>query len=284
MPDLQLASVAQLSLETTTDLLNAVYADYAVPVQRSVAQIAAGHAAWDIEPALSVAALMDGAPVGIVLLARRQGRGWIGSMGVAPAWRRQGIGRRLLQQALDNARTAGLRQVQLEVLTRNAPAIALYQAAGFQITRELLVWERLATQGALPAPAVKPQIMQAAWALERAAAWHTVAPCWQREAASFKDVADVQALAVANESGEPQAYLLMRPPQGARLRLLDLGAAPGVEPRRLGRDLLQGLHLRFFGLTAALVNEPVESAWNHVLAALGYYVIERQHEMHWRAA
>jgi len=57
-----------------------------------------------------------------------------------------------------------------------------------------------------------------------------------------------------------------------------------IQPRRLGRELLQGFHLRYFGATVTLVNEPVESAWNRVFVAMGYYVIERQHEMRWLAA
>ena len=97
-------------------------------------------------------ALVDGAPVGVALLGRRERRGWIGSMGVLPAWRRRGIGRRLLQQVQANARRAGLHAIDLEVLTRNTAALALYEAAGFQIQRELLVWERRAEQGALPDP------------------------------------------------------------------------------------------------------------------------------------
>ena len=81
--------------------------------------------------------------------------------------------------------------------------------------------------------------------------------------------------------GAPQAYCLYRLAEPDQLRLLDVGAAPGASVRSAGRELLQGLHLRHLGMTATLVNEPVDSAWNPVFAALGYYVIERQHEMRW---
>ena len=281
MPELDFVAADRLSLRELTALLNAVYADYAVPAQRSAAQVEASHRAFAIDLTASLVACMDGAPVGVALLGVRDRRGWIGSMGVLPAWRRQGIGRRLLQQIQVIARRLGLLHVDLEALTRNTAALALYAAAGFQMQRELLIWERRAEQGALPDPYFKLQAADVGWALQQAPTWHDTPPCWQRQPAALAHLTDLQAVAVADASGEPQVYLLLRPQQEGRIRLADIGAAPGHEPRRLGRELLQGFHLRHFGVTVTLVNEPVESAWNRVFVAMGYYVIERQHEMRW---
>jgi GNAT superfamily N-acetyltransferase len=281
MPELDFVPAERLSLSELTALLNGVYADYAVPVQRSTAEIETSQRAWDIDLAASVVVRMDAAPVGVALVARRGSCGWLGSMGVLPPWRRQGIGRRLLQEVQATARRAGLLHLDLEVLTRNTAALALYEAAGFQIQRELLVWERRAEQGALPDPYFKLQAADVSWALAQAPTWHDTPPCWQRQPASLRHLADLHAVAVADASGERRAYLLFRPPQAGRIRLVDVGAAPGHEPRRLGRELLQGFHLRHFGVSVTLVNEPVESAWNRVFVAMGYYVIERQHEMRW---
>jgi ribosomal-protein-alanine N-acetyltransferase len=46
-------------------------------------------------------------------------------------WRRQGIGRALLEHVIAYARTAGARHVLLEVRRSNLPAIGLYRALGF---------------------------------------------------------------------------------------------------------------------------------------------------------
>ena len=50
---------------------------------------------------------------------------------VAAEHRRRGIGRRLLEQAVDWARAAGVRKLELHVFPHNAPAIALYESFGF---------------------------------------------------------------------------------------------------------------------------------------------------------
>jgi ribosomal protein S18 acetylase RimI-like enzyme len=54
-------------------------------------------------------------------------------MGLLPAWRGQGLGRRLAQAALAKANAIGLERVQLEVYADNAPAIALSGKLGFAV-------------------------------------------------------------------------------------------------------------------------------------------------------
>ncbi|MCA0175885.1 MAG: GNAT family N-acetyltransferase [Proteobacteria bacterium] len=58
-------------------------------------------------------------------------RGTLG-MGVHPAYRRQGLGRRLLSACIDKAWHQGLTRIELEVRTDNDDAIRLYEHMGFQ--------------------------------------------------------------------------------------------------------------------------------------------------------
>jgi RimJ/RimL family protein N-acetyltransferase len=50
---------------------------------------------------------------------------------VAAAWRRQGIGRALLSEAVEWARQAHVRKLELHVFPHNQAAIALYESFGF---------------------------------------------------------------------------------------------------------------------------------------------------------
>lgn len=52
-------------------------------------------------------------------------------MGVRREWRRHGVGRRLLDECLALARSAGLEKIELEVFTDNESAIHLYESLGF---------------------------------------------------------------------------------------------------------------------------------------------------------
>ncbi|MBA2385279.1 MAG: GNAT family N-acetyltransferase, partial [Actinobacteria bacterium] len=51
---------------------------------------------------------------------------------VAAAHRRRGIGTRLLAGAVDWARSAGVRKLELHVFPHNEGAIALYESFGFR--------------------------------------------------------------------------------------------------------------------------------------------------------
>ncbi len=53
---------------------------------------------------------------------------------VAKEWRGQGIGRRLMKEAIEWARGTGiLTRIELHVFARNAVAIALYESLGFVV-------------------------------------------------------------------------------------------------------------------------------------------------------
>ena len=83
------------------------------------------------------AVLVSGNPVvGAALLRRHLHPAYRGvlqfALSVDPANRRQGVGRALAEAALAEARRLGSRRVQLAVVESNRPALALFEAAGFE--------------------------------------------------------------------------------------------------------------------------------------------------------
>jgi ribosomal-protein-alanine N-acetyltransferase len=93
---------------------------------------------WEAPELLAFAArpgaliLADGAlSDGALLLQVAGGEAEILDFGVVPARRRHGLGRRLLDSAHFFAREAGAGRMVLEVAADNAPARALYAAAGY---------------------------------------------------------------------------------------------------------------------------------------------------------
>jgi len=67
---------------------------------------------------------------GVLMLA--PGEAQLLNLSVVPDARRHGLGSELLAQFLDDALRLGAEQVFLEVRESNAPAIALYERAGFK--------------------------------------------------------------------------------------------------------------------------------------------------------
>jgi GNAT superfamily N-acetyltransferase len=68
-----------------------------------------------------------------------------GGVGVLPAYRRRGIGSRLLAEALAWLRERGMRQAAVwtfSYLESEAPAVALYWRTGATVARRSLGWEK----------------------------------------------------------------------------------------------------------------------------------------------
>jgi ribosomal-protein-alanine N-acetyltransferase len=71
----------------------------------------------------------------------REGLAWIATIGVAPEFRRRGIGRDLLRAC--EARL-GQRRLRLSVRTSNEGAIRLYEGEGYE---RVEVWQRYYVDG-----------------------------------------------------------------------------------------------------------------------------------------
>lgn len=82
----------------------------------------------------------DGATAAIGLCVLTGAHAAVFLMRTAPAYRRQGLARRVLAALLGWARDAGAAETYLQVEASNAPAIALYRAAGFRTAYAYRYW------------------------------------------------------------------------------------------------------------------------------------------------
>jgi GNAT superfamily N-acetyltransferase len=186
----ELRSASEFTTSVLAQAFTAGYEGYWFPIQLDEAGFTAMAELSDFDLGLSQVALGGDGPVGICVLGVRGGQGWIGGLGVVPAARRRGIGRRLMEAVLGAARGANVARVSLEVLEPNTGAIALYEQLGFERTRMLEVWSLAAESRDSSAERVKA---------EEAAAWiraNRRAPePWQRADESIEKL-ELEAVAV----------------------------------------------------------------------------------------
>ena len=93
-------------------------------------------------PSTCFVALDNGALVGVILCGHDGRRGFIYHMAVSAACRRQGVGRRLVEHALDALRREGIAKVALVAFTRNEEGNAFWEKLGFT-ARDDLVYRNL---------------------------------------------------------------------------------------------------------------------------------------------
>jgi [ribosomal protein S18]-alanine N-acetyltransferase len=87
-----------------------------------------------VECARSFLAEIDSRIVGYILFWLLPDEVDIHNVAVHTEFRRRGLGRRLLQQAITDARDRGSSRITLEVRTSNLPAQRLYESLGFLVT------------------------------------------------------------------------------------------------------------------------------------------------------
>jgi ribosomal protein S18 acetylase RimI-like enzyme len=73
----------------------------------------------------------DGSIIGTVVSGYDGHRGWLYAVAVKPAFRRRGVGRKLIEHAVAALSRMGCPKVNLQVRSTNADVIAFYQKLGF---------------------------------------------------------------------------------------------------------------------------------------------------------
>lgn len=118
------------------------YSDMSRTLDAFVVQLGAHH----IHPDLSVVAYADVKPIGFVLIGLKTVGGrrlaWNGGTGVIPEYRGKGIGNLLMKESVRRLKNQKIDTVFLEVVTKNKPAIASYENAGFRAVDRIIGLER----------------------------------------------------------------------------------------------------------------------------------------------
>jgi ribosomal protein S18 acetylase RimI-like enzyme len=85
----------------------------------------------------------EGVVVGAVMAGYDGHRGWINYLGVDPAHQREGVGRALVDAAVEYLRDLGCPKVNLQVRRTNSGVVRFYEALGFGEDDVLSMGKRL---------------------------------------------------------------------------------------------------------------------------------------------
>jgi ribosomal protein S18 acetylase RimI-like enzyme len=268
---MNLRPASEFDAAALTELFNAGFSDYLIPMRLSEAAFCDHVALYDIDLGLSRVVVDDG-PVAFVLVGRRGDTGWIGGMGTTPSHRRRGLGEEALASAMRAAAASGCVEIGLEVLEGNEPAIRLYTELGFEIVRDLSVWSLSPTIGRTNASAETVDVGSA----QRWIAAHRRSPePWQRadetlvalksRGAHLRGLVSkrgdkIVAAAVIHEAPEAVAVLQIAAPDEDSARTLLLAAGPSDRALRLS-------------------NVPIDEPASAAIELLGAEHVANQYEM-----
>ena len=288
MDALRYLRASELSPQDLVMAFNRSFEGYFVPMVHTAESLRALVEVNDVSLPHSLAAVDDqGQWAGIALLARRDRRGWVGGMGLAPQWRGRGAAAPLMRALLAEARSLGLTSVGLEVLAQNTPARRLYTSLSFQEVRSLAVFTGPLTDDL---PELDASLRFREIPVERALAdfdaLHQIAPPWQREMATLAHMApSLHAIALIggapDDAGETLRASLIYMSSGLGYSIMDAGSRAKTPGAR--RDdliaLVRALVAHMPGVPVRAINVPPGDALGDALTALGCPTPHTQWEM-----
>jgi ribosomal protein S18 acetylase RimI-like enzyme len=270
---IELVAATARSEDELAALFSEVYSDYFVPVHIDAIALRTMARRFDLDLGSSRIAFDGDRPVGFVLLGLRPELAWVGGMGVVPGARQTGIGRRLMEFAIGEARARGCRTLQLEVLEQNTAAIALYRTLGFRESRTLDVWTLTLPLPDAGAKAV-PEAEARAWNAVR----RTAPDPWQRDEPSLDNFGvpenPLRALEVVADGARTGTVVALV--AGGRASLLQM-EVDGLRPVATARALIAGAGS--WAPNVRFLNVPSDHPAATAFAGAGATLEARQFEM-----
>lgn len=96
-----------------------------------------------VEDGLFFVAMADEAVVGTIMAGYDGHRGWIYSLAVSPAWRRQGIGSKLVAHAERALMDKGCVKINLQIMEGNESVSAFYASIGYSVEKRVSMAKRV---------------------------------------------------------------------------------------------------------------------------------------------
>ncbi len=125
-------------------LLNLSFENYNVPVHFELSQFLTMLRKDNVDLTASRVMLTDDKPSGIALIARRGWMSRLAAMGIAKELRGKKAGSWFMERLIHDVHERKDREMVLEVIEQNEPAVRLYQKYGFQSVRRLIGFVRSA--------------------------------------------------------------------------------------------------------------------------------------------
>jgi GNAT superfamily N-acetyltransferase len=122
-------------------LLNLSFESYLIPVHFDIPYFLNMLRKDNVDLSLSRVLLADGEPAGIGLIARRGWTSRLAAMGIVKGMRGKKAGSWFMARLIQEARERGDREMLLEVIEQNEPAVRLYKNHGFQTVRRLVGYQ-----------------------------------------------------------------------------------------------------------------------------------------------
>ena len=239
--DFDTVAASNYSLPDLVRFLNQGFEGYFVPIQIQLFDFLAMLRKDGIDLTISRVLIADDQPCGVALIARRGWTSRLAAMGIAKERRGQGAGSWFIKQLIEEASQRGEREMSLEVIEQNEPAVRLYQKSGFQTVRRLIGLIRKDAEEKEMEPLQEIDLREMGCLISQ----HGLADLpWQL---SGDSIAQMNPPARAYCKG--QAYVAISNPEAERVVIWSLLVEEGAHGKGFGTHMLKNLMANHRGKT-----------------------------------
>ena len=224
--------------------LNQGFESYFVPIQFNVSQFLTMLRKDGLDLTASRVLLVDESPCGVALIARRGWTSRLAAMGISINMRGKGAGTWFMRQLFEDACERGEREMVLEVIEQNEPAVALYKRSGFQIVRRLVGFERSATSPELTIEGMPLEEIDIRVAAGLISYFGLPDLPWQ---ISGESIAQTNPPARAYKNGP--AYAVISNPEAEHVVVWSVLVEPQARGKNLGVQMLKNVIANYPGRT-----------------------------------
>jgi ribosomal protein S18 acetylase RimI-like enzyme len=224
--------------------LNQGFESYFVPIQFNVSQFLTMLRKDGLDLTASRVLLVDESPCGVALIARRGWTSRLAAMGISINMRGKGAGTWFMRQLFEDACERGEREMVLEVIEQNEPAVALYKRSGFQIVRRLVGFERSATSPELTIEGMPLEEIDIRVAAGLISCFGLPDLPWQ---ISGESIAQTNPPARAYKNGP--AYAVISNPEAEHVVVWSVLVEPQARGKNLGVQMLKNVIANYPGRT-----------------------------------
>lgn len=237
--DFDTVPASNYHLPNLVKFLNQGFENYLVPIQFDTVLFLNMLRKDGIDLTVSRVLLIEDQPSGIALIARRGWASRLAAMGITKERRGKGAGSWFMEQLIEEACQRGEREISLEVIEQNEPAVQLYQNSGFQTVRRLIGLIRK------DAEEKEPELLEEIDLREmgRLISQHGLVDVpWQL---SGESIAQMNPPARAYRKG--QAYIAISNPEAGRVVIWSLLVEEKARGNGLGTTMLRNIIANYRG-------------------------------------
>ena len=241
--DFTVRPAAEYATDDLARLLNQGFEEYFIPIHFTDSTFLNILRKDGIDLSVSRVLLADERPCGIALVAPRPARhaSRLAAMGIARETRGKRAGSWLMKRLVDEARERGDREMVLEVIEQNEPAVRLYRNYGFEHVRRLIGCIRREAKEAAVSDLQNIDLPELAQLISQ----HGLPDLpWQ---VSGESIAQLDPAGRAYQYGP--AYVAISNPESQHIAIWSLLVEPQARGRGLGTDMLRRVIARHPGKT-----------------------------------